>query len=142
MPTSNTPKFVFPTEFTWSAVGGLDGKKPIIIRRNDAAICLKASPEYPYLVCVTMKFTKADQRLMARDEDCDVVGPIETALVTAFERDRLALLVATVAYADSFIWHFYTRDLREIENRLNAVVPSLPGRKVNVEAERDPTWQA
>ncbi len=78
---------------------------------------------------------------MSRDEDCDVVGPIETALVTAFERDRLALLVATVACADSFIWHFYGRGLRDAENRRNAVVPSLHRRKFDVEARRDPTWQ-
>jgi hypothetical protein len=124
----------------WAAADGEGEGGPFILRFRTPIIHAGESAEHSHLVTITWPYAPEGSAALPDDVTSSVMSVFEDRLCAAWESDCLAVLTAVLTFDGARQWVWYTRDVDECGERINAMPQEAEAYPIELTTEHDPDW--
>ncbi len=125
---------------SWAVSEGILDNKPIIVRIRQHLRPLAGHPELPNRLRVAWEYERDNDSGLPRSDELVSMQQCEDLLVSAFGLDNHAILTHVLTCDELRQWVFYSSDLQESANRINAVLPHDQPYPIELSSEPDAEW--
>lgn len=99
----------YPTESNWSVLQGVNGDKPMFIRRNDSAVGFAGHPDFKFRIGVAIPLIAPTEDGFPTNDEMEQLNVIEDALTEQLEIEQRALHVLAITTSGMREFVFYSR---------------------------------
>lgn len=125
---------------TWAASDGrLDGK-PMLIRIRQNLRPLAGHPQLPHRLRIVWEYEPENDSGVPSRDDLERMRECEDLLVRALEQGNNAVLTHVLTCDGLRQWVFFSSNLQESAERINASLPHDEPYPLELTAEPDPDW--
>lgn len=124
----------------WAGSEGELESGPFILRFRTPVASPGATHPYEHLLHVIWAYADEDSGTLPTDADSEAMQEFEDRLCEAWEHDALAILTAVLTFDGARQWVFYTQEVAECEERLNAMAQGDEPYPIELTTEPDPDW--
>ena len=124
----------------WTVAEGENEETPFILRFRPHLKDFTATKKYNKRLTVLFPYASDNSSLMPGDEETELLGKIEDALVEILEKDVQAVLAFVYTGQNQKEWSWYTTDISETGKRLNEALSVFDKLPIELIVEDDPDW--
>lgn len=128
------------TDKWWSYPAEGESGKTVIVTGRDRIDEYRESGKYIYRIDVTWRYDALPDG-MPSDEDARIMEEVTDALLSAFKKDRVAVMTGIYTGDGSRDWVFYTKNLKVFSIVFNKALEELPTIPIQIDAEEDAQWE-
>ena len=124
----------------WTYPADGENGKTVLVTGRDGIDKFRESGKYIYRINVSLKYTELSNGLPTEEESRQLEH-ITDALISAFNKDKVAVMTGIYTGEGVRDWVFYSKNLAIFGHVFNKALYDLPLLPLKIEAEEDKDWE-
>ena len=126
---------------SWSVIEATYGSQPLVGSLRDGVSPLAGHPDYAHQAGIALIIERPREDGMPGPEESERIYRLEEAIQDELEKDNQSLLVAKWFVRGCRELVFYTRDVKGMSKRLDAIAARGTTNQIQLTTNKDPSWK-